>query len=97
MTALLRLRDSDRGRPVTDLVTRFAYNELTEDARAVLRDLTPIEREVHIQEDNGPIFLLRIRPYRTVDNVIDGVIMTFVDISGRRRAASRRKNPRDEE
>ncbi len=97
MTALLHLRDSDRGRPVTDLVTRFAYDKLTEDARSVLRDLTPIEREVHIQEDNGPVYLLRIRPYRTVDNVIDGVVMTFVDISSRRRPASRRKNPRDDE
>jgi two-component system CheB/CheR fusion protein len=96
MTALLRLRDSDRGRPVTDLVTRFAYDKLTEDARSVLRDLTPIEREVHIQEEDGPVFLLRIRPYRTVDNVIDGVVMTFVDISGRRRAASRKRNARED-
>jgi two-component system CheB/CheR fusion protein len=45
---------------------------------------------VHIPEENGPVFLLRIKPYRTVDNVIDGVVMTFfIDVTGRKRARSR--------
>jgi two-component system CheB/CheR fusion protein len=86
MTGLLRLREGDRGRPVADLVTRLAYDELASDAGAVLRELVPIEREVHIP-GSGPRFLLRIRPYRTVDNIIDGVVMTFfADATGRKPA-----------
>jgi two-component system, chemotaxis family, CheB/CheR fusion protein len=87
MTGLLRLREGDRGRPVTDLVTRLAYDDLASDARAVLRDLVPIEREVGIPGKGGSRFLLRIRPYRTVDNTIDGVVMTFfVGVTGRKPA-----------
>ena len=84
MTGLLRLREGDRGRPVTDLVTRLAYDDLASDAGTVLRDLVPVEREVRIP-GSGPRFLLRIRPYRTVDNIIDGVVMTFfADVTGRK-------------
>jgi two-component system CheB/CheR fusion protein len=95
MTELLRLREGDRGRPITDLVTRLAYDELAQDARTVLRELAPIEREVHIPGKDGPRFLLRIRPYRTVDNIIDGVVMTFfIDVAGRNPAnLPRRKRP----
>jgi two-component system CheB/CheR fusion protein len=92
MTALLRLRDGDRGRPVTDLVTRLAYDALATDARSVLRDLVPMEREVHIPGKEGTRFLLRIHPYRTVDNTIDGVVMTFfADVRGRQTAGKPRK------
>ena len=87
MTQLLRLRETDRGRPITDLVTRLAYDQLAQDAHAVLQDLVPIEREVRIPGEDGERFLLRIRPYRSVDNVIDGVVMTFfVDVTGRKPA-----------
>src|SRR5581483_3228010 len=50
----------------------------------VLRTLAIVEREVSTAQD-GTTYIMRIRPYRTVDNVIDGVVITFVDITNRRR------------
>ena len=92
MTELLRLREGDRGRPITDLVTRLDYDALAMDVRTVLRDLVPIEREVRIPGKAGARFLLRIRPYRTVDNTIDGVVMTFfADVAGHKPASKPRK------
>ncbi len=61
----------------------------------VVRDLSVVEREVTIKND-GPTFLMRMRPYRTVDNVIDGVVMTFVDISDRRHAEDLQSHMIDE-
>ncbi|MDY6948822.1 MAG: PAS domain S-box protein, partial [Pseudomonadota bacterium] len=84
MTELFHLRDSDRGRPITDLVTRINYRELRRDVAKVIRTLAVIENEVSIDPD-GTIFLMRMRPYRTVDNVIDGVVITFMDITARKR------------
>ena len=55
------------------------------DARKVLRDLAPTEREM--QEQRRRWYLTRLRPYRTVEDKIDGVVVTFVDITERRRAA----------
>lgn len=49
-----------------------------------MRDLAIIEHEVH-SKGEGPSFLLRLRPYRTLDNIIAGIVMTFVDITERRR------------
>ena len=85
MTDLFHLREGDRGRPVTEIVSRFSYDGLRKDAMRVMRDLSVIERTVRIDAD-GPVFLMRIRPYRTVEDVIDGVVITFVDISERVRS-----------
>ena len=57
--------------------------------RKVLRDLALVEREVQLS-DKAMTFLMRIRPYRTVDNVIDGVVITFIDISIRKKEDDRR-------
>jgi two-component system, chemotaxis family, CheB/CheR fusion protein len=51
----------------------------------VLRNLSVVEREVQLA-DKGMTFIMRIRPYRTTDNVTDGVVITFVDISERKEA-----------
>ena len=85
MTDLFHLRDGDRGRPVTEIVSRFSYDGLREDATRVMRDLSVVERTVKIGGD-GLAFLMRLRPYRTVDNVIDGVVITFIDIGERVRS-----------
>jgi two-component system CheB/CheR fusion protein len=69
---------------VTDLVSRLVYDSLPDDAAKVIRDLASIEREV-VLKDTDMTFLMRMLPYRTVDNVIDGVVMTFVDIADRKR------------
>ena len=89
ITGILPLRDTDIGRPVTDIVSRIAYNGIADDVREVLRKLTIIEREVAIE--NGGTFQMRIRPYRRINRVVDGVVVTFVDISERASADEHRK------
>ena len=88
MTQIFHLREGDRGRPITDIATLLTYDDLRHDATAVLRDLATVEREVELKGADAT-FIMRVRPYRTIDNVIDGVVMTFVDISQRRAAAER--------
>jgi two-component system, chemotaxis family, CheB/CheR fusion protein len=84
---VFRLIDSDAGRPLADIVPRFAGVDLVGDVREVLRTLAARERQVRIEE--GPDwYLLRILPYRTLDDVIDGVVLTFLDISELKRAQS---------
>jgi two-component system, chemotaxis family, CheB/CheR fusion protein len=78
-TALFHLIDSDVGRPLADLAPRFAGQDLVADAREVLRALSPIERQVRAAAGNW--FVLRVLPYRTIDNDIAGVLVTFVDVS----------------
>jgi two-component system CheB/CheR fusion protein len=85
MREIFRLRDGDRGRPLTDIVTLVDYPELATDFKKVLRDLLTIEREVAISEPSAT-FIMRIRPYRTLDNFINGVVITFVDITARKKA-----------
>lgn len=75
---------NDEGRPITDFTHQLEYEDLAEDARSVLEDLTPIEREVKSRK--GRWYLVRMRPYRTIDDKIDGVVVTFVDVTERRHA-----------
>jgi two-component system CheB/CheR fusion protein len=79
---LFHVREGDIGRPITEIVTLLEYRQLQRDARTVLRTLTMLERQVSL-EDGRMTFILRLRPYRTVDDVIDGVVVTFVDITAR--------------
>ncbi|HEX9952707.1 MAG TPA: PAS domain S-box protein, partial [Rubricoccaceae bacterium] len=81
--ALFHVRTSDVGRPLADLAQRFGDLRLVEDAEAVLDRLQVTEREV--QGENGRWYLVHVRPYRTVTDHIDGVVVTFVDITERRR------------
>ncbi|MEP6998245.1 MAG: chemotaxis protein CheB [Betaproteobacteria bacterium] len=79
---LFHVRDGDIGRPITDIAGLLTYADLQRDVKAVLRKLIPIERQVTLK-DAGMTFILRIRPYRTIQNVIDGVVLTFMDITAR--------------
>lgn len=87
---VFRLRDSDLSRPITDLTHRLEDPpDLVDEVRGVLDDLVPRERQLRLQPANGQNaewHMLRILPYRTIDNVIDGVVLTFVDISAVKRA-----------
>ncbi len=83
-TALFHLLESDVGRPLADLAPRFAGQDLVSEALEVLRLLTTVERQV--QTPDGHWFVLRILPYRTIENFIAGVVVTFVNISEVRRA-----------
>ena len=80
---VFRLRESDVGRPLSDLTTSLEYPELHDDARDTLRTLAVSEKQ--ITTDDGRWFTVRIMPYRRVDNVIDGVVITMVDITETKR------------
>ena len=81
---LLELISSDVGRPLSDLARKFTDPNLVADAESVLNRLAPTEREI-IAEGNRS-FLRRITPYRTADDRIDGIVVTFIDITARARA-----------
>jgi two-component system CheB/CheR fusion protein len=78
-TKLIKLIPSDVGRPITDLASGLLYPELPDDAREVLRRLGFMEKPVSARD--GSWFTVRIMPYRTMDDRIDGVVITFLDIS----------------
>jgi two-component system CheB/CheR fusion protein len=76
---LFSMLPSDRGRRISDLTHRLGYGEFLEDAERALRKLATIEQE--IQNPNGNWYSIRFRPYRTSENRIEGVAITFIDIS----------------
>jgi two-component system CheB/CheR fusion protein len=78
-TKIIKLIPGDVGRPITDLATDLAYPELPDDAREVLRVLGSTEKTIAAHD--GRWFTVRIMPYRTLDNRIDGVVITFADIT----------------
>jgi two-component system CheB/CheR fusion protein len=81
---LFNVRVTDRGRPISDLTHRLGYPDLIVDAQGVLSRLVPIERE--LQDDAGRWYLTRVHPYRSNDDRIEGVVVTFVDITDRKDA-----------
>ncbi len=79
-TIIINLITSDIGRPIAHSVLNITgYNSLVADTQRVLDTLIPIEREV--QTNNGKWFMMRIHPYRTCNNVIEGATITFFDIT----------------
>jgi len=76
---VISLRDGDVGRPLGDLTTSLDYPTLEEDVRDMLRTLVVSEKQVSSRE--GRWYAVRIMPYRTHDDVIDGAVITFVDVS----------------
>lgn len=81
---LFNLIPGDVGRPLADLATRLEYVQLGDDARRVLERLIPIEREVGMPD--GKWFLSRLLPYRTIEDRIAGVVVSFIDITERKQA-----------
>lgn len=86
-TKIIKLIPGDVGRPVTDLVLELNYPTLAADAREVLRTLAPTERPASARD--GRWFSVRIMPYRTTDDFIDGVVITFADITTARNLEGR--------
>jgi two-component system CheB/CheR fusion protein len=78
---IINLIVSDVGRPVSHIASNLVgYSSLVADIKSVLANLVPIEHEVQTPE--GQWYTLRIQPYRTLDNVIEGAVISFVDITG---------------
>jgi two-component system CheB/CheR fusion protein len=77
-TELIKLRPSDIGRPLDELATNLKYKRIATDCRQVLKTLVYRQKEVLTLQ--GKWYLMRILPYRTSKNVIDGVVLTFVSI-----------------
>jgi two-component system CheB/CheR fusion protein len=74
---LIKLIPADAGRPITDIATELEYVDMADDAREVLRSL--VFKEKTVTSKDGRWFSVRIMPYRTLENVIDGVVITFTD------------------
>jgi two-component system, chemotaxis family, CheB/CheR fusion protein len=84
---LFSITTSDEGRPITDFAHQLEYDNLVKDARAVIANLTPLRREVRSRK--GQWYDVRMRPYRTMDDKIDGVVLTFVDVTERKQLEDR--------
>lgn len=79
-TRIINLIQGDTGRPVGHLASNLVgYDQLVADVQAVLDTLVP--REVEVQAKAGPWYAMRIQPYRTLENVIEGAVITFVEIT----------------
>ena len=78
-TKIIKLIPGDVGRPITDLVSELSHPALADDVREVLRTLASTEKPVAARD--GRWFTVRIMPYRTLDDRIDGVVITFADIT----------------
>ncbi len=78
-TRLIRLIPSDLGRSIVDQASTLKYDRVAADCRTVIATLQPREAEVETQD--GSWHLMRILPYRTIENVIDGLVITFIDIT----------------
>lgn len=89
-TRIINLIQSDVGRPVGHIVSNLeGYDRLVADAQTVLNTLIPIEIEVKTLKDEW--YTMRILPYRTIDNIIEGVVITFVIISNHASAVGNKK------
>lgn len=81
---LFNIQEEDTGRSIGAFTHQLVYDELEADARTVLEEQTTLEREVKSEADRW--FLIRIRPYRTIDDSVEGVVLTFIDITHRKKS-----------
>jgi two-component system CheB/CheR fusion protein len=88
-TELLNLIPADRGRPISHISQNFDGKELAAESEKTLSSLTPTEREV--QTHDGRWHTMRILPYRTLDDRIDGVVITFSDVTRLKRVEQERR------
>jgi two-component system, chemotaxis family, CheB/CheR fusion protein len=79
MTKIFNLISTDVDRPIGDITAKIDHSNLAKDAEQVLDTLT--QKEAELQTKDGAWYAMRIAPYRTIENVIDGVVITFVETS----------------
>ncbi len=80
-TEIFHLRESDVGRPIVEVVCRLKNIDLAKDVRDVLEAQSQVEREVFTSDH---VFLMRVRPYHSPGNPVDGVVLSFVEITERK-------------
>lgn len=90
ITQVLHLVETDAGRPIAHIKARIPIEELYDDIRRVLRTLASAERELR-SPDSGTRYIVRILPYRSIDNFIAGVVITFIDVTAIARAEERQR------
>jgi len=78
-TKIIKLIETDVGRPISDLVSNLENVDIAKDAKEVMDTL--VYKETQVRTTDGSWYKIRILPYRTVDNIIDGVVLTFIDIT----------------
>ena len=93
VTTIFKLRTTDIGRPFTDLVSNLQYTEIESNSRQVLRTLSTIEKAISTKDNRW--FNVRIMPYRTLDDRIDGLVITFTDITVSKRLEIELKKAND--
>ena len=93
-TSIIKLIAGDVGRPITDIASDLEYPGLVADAHEVLRTLVFVEKQVATRD--GRWFLIRIMPYRTLENRIDGVVITFSEITAAKTLESQLRQVRSE-
>ncbi|MBI9109549.1 MAG: PAS domain-containing protein, partial [Spirochaetales bacterium] len=94
VTQIINLILTDVGRPVSHILSNLVrYDRLVEDLQEVLNTLVPIKREV--QTTSGIWYSLNILPYRTIGNVIEGAVITFLDINDAKKAEEKLKKAND--
>src|SRR4029077_4629226 len=85
VTLAINLIPADVGRPVGHIVSNLVgYDRLVADVQTVLDTLTP--QEIEVQTKAGEWYLLRMRPYRTLENAIEGAVITFTDVTEMKKA-----------
>jgi len=80
VAGIYNLIPSDKGRPLTDIVSQLRYNGLREDVQQVLDTLDPLERRV-TREDQQAHYIMRVLPYRAPDSTVSGTLVTFLDVT----------------
>ncbi|MDF0521214.1 chemotaxis protein CheB [Bradyrhizobium yuanmingense] len=90
ITQILHLVETDAGRPISHIKARVPIEALYDDVRRVLRTLASVERELTAPDDRKR-YIARVLPYRSVDNFIAGVVITFIDVTEITRAEERQR------
>jgi two-component system CheB/CheR fusion protein len=93
-TRLFSLIPTDLARPIADILRRFEDETLFGDAARVLADLTPLAKEVRAED--GRWYIRRITPYRTTDDRIEGIVVTFVDVCDIKRTEEALREAREQ-
>ena len=87
LTEVFNIMPVDQSRPLAHITHRLSHAHILGDLQEVMETRVPIEREV--ERDDGRTYLMRLRLYRTSDDHIDGVVITFIDITTRKQAEQR--------